>query len=215
MASVPTPQSTAEEILRIFVNHFKCRSGHVLRANNFLAVWHTRGLHWEDFVPGMQYADEKEWVEVLGGGTSYRITELGYSAAPVDESNHLNHSTGTQVVNNNTVNIGTAINSPVTQAIGSTVSQSFQMPTPDQLAILLRALNDHISDLHLSDVDRRRVLAQAATISAQLTDEPNPQIVKEAGRTIKNITEGAIGSMIASAAQPGIWLAANAALAMF
>ena len=47
--------------------------------------------------------------------------------------------------------------------------------------------------------------AQIATLKAQLTDEPDPVIVKQAGRTLRNITEGAIGSLLATAAQPTVW----------
>ena len=48
--------------------------------------------------------------------------------------------------------------------------------------------------------------AQIATIQAQLADdEPDGRIIAQAGRTLRNITEGAIGSLIAAAVQPGIW----------
>lgn len=37
-------------------------------------------------------------------------------------------------------------------------------------------------------------------------DDPDPVIVKQAGRTLRNITEGAIGSLLAAAAtQPEVW----------
>ena len=56
-------------------------------------------------------------------------------------------------------------------------------------------------------------MAQVATIKAQLEDNPDPVIVKQAGRTLRNITEGAIGSLIAAAAQPTVWATAAALLA--
>lgn len=81
MATLPTPEETAREILSIFVGHFNSRPGHVLRINNFLAVWHSRRLQSEDFKPGMEFAVEKEWVEVLDNGISFRLTGAGFAEA--------------------------------------------------------------------------------------------------------------------------------------
>ncbi|WP_176454655.1 hypothetical protein [Tardiphaga sp. OK246] len=47
-----------------------------------------------------------------------------------------------------------------------------------------------------------------ATIEAQLQDEPDPTIVKAAGKSLKTIVEGAIGGAIGNAAaNPGVWTA--------
>lgn len=81
MATLPTPEQTAREILSIFVEHFKSRPGHVLRINNFLAVWHRRGLKSEDFPLGIEFAAEKEWVDVIDGGISFRLTDAGFAEA--------------------------------------------------------------------------------------------------------------------------------------
>ena len=81
MATLPTPEQTAREILSIFAGHFKSRPGHALRINNFLAVWHSRGLQAEDFKPGMEFAEENEWIEVIDGGTSFRLTDAGFAEA--------------------------------------------------------------------------------------------------------------------------------------
>lgn len=66
MATQPAPDEVAGEILSIFVGHFICRPGQVLRTNNFLAVWHGRGLKTEDFKPGMELAANE------GGSTCFR-----------------------------------------------------------------------------------------------------------------------------------------------
>jgi hypothetical protein len=81
MATLPTPEETAREILAIFVGHFNSRPDHVLRVNNFLAVWHGRGLAAEDFKPGMEYAAAQGWVEVQPSGDSFKLTSAGFSAA--------------------------------------------------------------------------------------------------------------------------------------
>jgi hypothetical protein len=46
--------------------------------------------------------------------------------------------------------------------------------------------------------------AQIATIKAQLTDEPNHTIIREAAKTLRNVTEGVVGGLISTAAQPAI-----------
>ena len=81
MATVPTPEESAREILSIFVNQFKCRSGGVLRINSFNSVWSSRGNATEDFEPGMRHAAEKDWVEVQPGGHSYKLTDQGFAEA--------------------------------------------------------------------------------------------------------------------------------------
>lgn len=81
MATLPTHEEIAGEILSIFVGHFNCRPGEVLRTNNFLAVWHGRGLRAEDFKPAMELAAQRGWIEVLRGGTSFRLTKDGFAAA--------------------------------------------------------------------------------------------------------------------------------------
>ncbi len=74
MATLPTHEEVAGEILSIFVGHFNCRPGEVLRTNNFLAVWDCRGLRAEDFKPAMELASQQGWIEVLRGGNSFRLT---------------------------------------------------------------------------------------------------------------------------------------------
>lgn len=67
MATLPTHEEIAGEVLSIFVGHFNCRPEHVLRVNNFLAVWHSRGLEAEDFKPGMEFAVQRGWIKITSG----------------------------------------------------------------------------------------------------------------------------------------------------
>ena len=78
MATLPTPEQIAREILSIFVTHFKSRPGDVLRINNFMAVWNDSGLNGDDFKPGIDFAAQQEWVQVLSNGSS-RILNSTYS----------------------------------------------------------------------------------------------------------------------------------------
>src|ERR1700722_11357092 len=73
------------------------------------------------------------------------------------------------------------------------------------LGRLVTEFSSHLDDLNLEARQKRKAEAQIATLKAQLSDEPDPVIVRQAGRTLRNITEGAIASLIATAAQPTIW----------
>jgi len=75
----------------------------------------------------------------------------------------------------------------------------------DDLARFVTEFSIHLDELGLDARQRQKVEAQIATLKAQLTDEPDPVIVKQAGRTLRNITEGAIGSLLATAVQPTLW----------
>ena len=108
----------------------------------------------------------------------------------------------------NTTNIGTAINSPVQQAgAHSTQRQAITYSAQERvdLARLVREVGDHLHELKLGTAANQKANAQLATLQAQLSEEPNAIIVREAGRTLRNITEGAIGSLIATAVQPTVW----------
>ena len=110
---------------------------------------------------------------------------------------------------NNTMNVGTMSNSPVQQGgVHSTQNQSVSY-APQELADLNRLVLEftaHLDDLQIDPRQRQKAEAQIATLKAQLTDEPDPIVIKQAGRTLRNISEGAIGSLLATAAQPPVWV---------
>ncbi len=85
-----------------------------------------------------------------------------------------------------------------------------------ELTTLVSELTAHLHELHLGSIQRKLAEAQIATLRAQqLADEPDAVIVHQAGRSLRNITEGAIGSLLASAAQPGVWHTIHRLLASF
>lgn len=97
-------------------------------------------------------------------------------------------------------------------SVGNVAQNSQQFSQTAQLGIGVEDLSKfidefraHIAELKLGPEDTKRVDIQLRTMDAQLLDEPSPVIVREAGRSIRNITEGAIGSLIATAAQPSVW----------
>lgn len=80
MAKLPTPDENGRLILEIYA-HFNSRPGHVLRANNFVAVAARRRLHMEDIQQGLEYAVSQNWIEETENG-SLRLTDAGYSEMP-------------------------------------------------------------------------------------------------------------------------------------
>jgi hypothetical protein len=64
----------------------------------------------------------------------------------------------------------------------------------------------HIDELELDTRQKQRAAAQIGTIKVELNGAPDATVIKQAGHTLRNITEGAIGSLLATAAtQPTIW----------
>jgi hypothetical protein len=75
----------------------------------------------------------------------------------------------------------------------------------ETIARLVAEFTGHIEELHLEPREKQRAEAQISALRAELAGDPDPAIVTQAGRTLRNITEGAVGSLIATAAQPGVW----------
>lgn len=88
---------------------------------------------------------------------------------------------------------------------------------PAELAKFVSDFRDHIDELRLDALQRQQASAQLSTLSAQIeAGEPNPVIVREAVHSLRNITEGAIGSLLASAmTTPGVWHAISTFLSNF
>jgi hypothetical protein len=75
----------------------------------------------------------------------------------------------------------------------------------ETIAQLVAEFTTHLDELHLEPRQKRRAEAQITALRAKLAGDPDPGIVRQAGRSLRNITEGSIGSLIATAAQPGVW----------
>lgn len=107
-----------------------------------------------------------------------------------------------------TFNIGSVHNSPIQHigAGGHGVQNTHYQATKNDLQAIVEVYRRHVAELKLDPATRRRADAQVATIEAQLEDEPDPIIVKAAGKSLKTIVEGAIGGALGNAvANPGVW----------
>jgi AbiTii len=109
----------------------------------------------------------------------------------------------------NVVQAGSIQNSQVQQA-GEHAAQTLSFAPGSQersdLEQLFALMADNLVNLKLDEKTRKRAEAQLATMRAQLEDdEPDTGIIAQAGSTLRNVTEGAIGSLIAAAVQPEVW----------
>ena len=108
----------------------------------------------------------------------------------------------------NTVTADTISNSPIQQGGTNdkmTQTVSYNRNNLDELRHLVDVFNKHLDDLTLDVAAKRKVMVQVATIKAQLENDPDPVIMKQAGWMLWNITEGAIGRLIATTVQPVVW----------
>ena len=69
---------------------------------------------------------------------------------------------------------------------------------PKDLARQITELSTHIDELNLDSRQKQRAGAHNGILSAQLGGEPDQEIVKQAGRALWSITQGAIGSLLAT-----------------
>jgi hypothetical protein len=154
---------------------------------------------------------DEQLIELRSRMSYAALTLAGRRRAENRTSPPVNHT-------HNTLHIGSAVNSPIQQAgAGSSLSQSvaYSSSAVAELTRLVGVLEVRLGELGLDQASTRRAQAQVATIKAQLADDPDPVIVQQAGRTLRNVIEGATGSLIASAAQPTIWSWVGTALTMF
>ena len=71
---------------------------------------------------------------------------------------------------------------------------------------LVAHFDEHLSELDLDQQRTQLAKAQLATLKAQLTVDPDPTILRQAGRSLRKVTEGAIGSLLATSVQdPTLW----------
>jgi AbiTii len=77
--------------------------------------------------------------------------------------------------------------------------------SPHDLTKFVAEFVEHIDELGLDKRQKQRAEAQLAALKAESIEDPDQVVVKQAGRTLRNITEGAIGSLLATATQPTVW----------
>jgi hypothetical protein len=202
-----TNQSKALHLLQALYDATRAKTEPV-----FIEEMNT-GLSEEDAKAAWRYLKDRGLIDTFSILYTARINGAGVDAIEgakrrPDQPSANFPSVSYNIVHN-TVHVGTMSNSPIQQAgIHSTQSQATSYRPQDvaDLDRLTVELASHLDELRLDEQQRRGAEAQIATLKAQLSDEPDPVIVSQAGRTLRNITEGAIGSLLATAAtQPTVW----------
>ncbi len=119
-----------------------------------------------------------------------------------------------QMIFNNVFNAPVGNFAQNSEHLRQTASMGIQ---PQDLTRLVTDLTKHLDELNLDARQKQRAEAQIAALRAELAgEEPDPAIVRQAGRTLRSITEGAIGSLLATAAtQPAVWKWIHHMLASF
>jgi hypothetical protein len=74
-----------------------------------------------------------------------------------------------------------------------------------ELTRFVAEIADHLNELNLDARQMQRAEAQISALKTEVSGDPDPAIVSQALRTLRNITEGAISSLLATAAQPSVW----------
>lgn len=202
-----TNQSKAMRLLKALYDATRAKTEPV-----FIEEMNT-GLSEEDAKAAWRYLKDRGLIDTFNRPYTARINGAGVDAIEGAQSHpdqpSANFPSVSYNIVYNTMNVGTVSNSPVQQGgINSAQNQTVTYNAQDiaDLGRLVSEITVHIDELHMDSRQKQKAEAQIATIKAQLIDEPDPVIVKQAGRTLRNITEGAIGSLLATAAQPTVWV---------
>jgi hypothetical protein len=180
----------------------------------FIANMNT-GLSKETQEAAWRYLKDRGLIETFAVPYTARINAAGTDAIegattrPDQTSTAFPLARYSSIVVNNTLHVQNISNSAVQQGGGySTQNQTiaYNVQESADLNRLLREIGAHLDELGLEARQRQRAEKQIATLSTELADsEPNAVIIREAGRTLRNITEGAIGSLIASQIDSTVW----------
>lgn len=172
----------------------------------------TTGLPEEEAKAAWRYLKDHGLIDTFSIPYTARINGVGVDAIEVAKQRpdlpSANFPLVTYNIVYNTMHVETIENSPVQQGGVQSTQQQTITYSGNQISDLTRFVNElasHLEELPIDAAQKRKADAQLATLRAQLSDEPDPVIVRQAGRTLRNILEGAIGSLLATAVQPTVW----------
>jgi hypothetical protein len=175
----------------------------------------STGLSEAEIQAAWRYLRDRGLVETFSIPNTARINANGIDA--IESATHApdrpsaNFPSVTYNYVNNTLHVGTAVNSPLQQggaASSQNVTITYEAADLSDLRRVLDHLAENMAALKLGEVEARKARAQIATLQAQLDSDPDPIIVRQAGKTLRNVTEGAIAGLIAAGIQPALWSAA-------
>jgi hypothetical protein len=157
----------------------------------------------EEALAAWQYLKERDLIKAYNVAGTARVNANGIDTIEKAREQPSHPPPGFGSVTYNTLNIGHMEGGGI-QLAGAHSTQhqtiTYNSQDLDDLRQAIDILENRIDELNLDAAAKRKALAQVGTLKAQLSDEPNPIIIKEAGRTLRNITEGAIGGLLSAAA---------------
>ncbi|MGI0134197.1 MAG: hypothetical protein ACREBW_04485 [Candidatus Micrarchaeaceae archaeon] len=173
------------------------------------------GLTEEEARAAWRYVRDKNLIQTFNLEYAARINGAGIDAIENAQNQPDRPPPGFPSVtyNNvyNTVNVSSMTGSAIQQG-GSRATQEqslshvFSQEERANFERLLTDLSEHLEEMNLDERQKQKAKTQIITIKTQLNDaEPDAAIITQAGRTLRNITEGAVGSLIATALQSGVW----------
>lgn len=137
-------------------------------------------------------------------GSTTTVGGMGHiSARGVDVVEGTTSSPITVILQDHSISVAGSSN----VQIGDSNVQHVNISTPD-LSRLVSEVTGHLDELNLDARQKQRAEAQIAALRAELNagEKPDGGIVRQAGRTLRNITEGSIGSLLAAgASNPTVW----------
>jgi len=165
-----------------------------------------------------RYLRDKGLIETFSVQNSARINARGIDTIETARSRPNEPAKDFSSVTFNNITIQQMTNSAIQQGgAHATMTQTvnYNLNNCEDLRRLVGVFEYHIEDLGLDASLKRKAMAQVSTIKAQLDDEPDPVIIKQAGRTLRNVTEGAIAGLIATATQTTVWAWVKSFMAAF
>jgi hypothetical protein len=164
------------------------------------------GISDQDANAAWQYLADKHLIKTYNLPYTARLNAHGTDVLERAKQHPNQPAPGFGAVTYNTINIQHMESSSIQQAGSrSTQTINYGQTDLDDLKRALDHLEQNFDQLRLDDTSGRKAKAQIATLKAQLTHEPNPTILKEAGKTLRNVTEGVVGGLITTAVQPTTW----------
>lgn len=154
------------------------------------------GLNLQQAFPIGKYLTDKGLLLFAGGDGVWRITQPGIDAVEQPESPSAVAALG-PIINNHIFASNSTIGAIQQGAIHSTQTVSNSHAGASDIAHLVDQIFERLPESNLSGNDLIEVQSSLETIKAQ-TKRPTPSAVifSEAGRSIRNITEGVIASSI-------------------
>ncbi|MGC2826975.1 MAG: hypothetical protein WA322_22570 [Pseudolabrys sp.] len=162
----------------------------------------TIGSTEEEALAAWRYLKERNLIKAYNIAGAARVNANGIDTIENARRHPDNPPPGFGSITYNNITIHHMAGGGIQQAGANSIQHQtiYNSQDLDDLRQAIGILEHHIDELNLDAATKRKALAQVVTLKAQLSDEPNPTIIREAGRSLRNITEGTIGGLLSAAA---------------